>query len=87
MNELEECLNALRLPCRNLNRFSNDALEGSADTALCAQPQRQPSMDFYKSSSSSLNYRSSITDADYRSSKHYGCADFFLARGNSIWHS
>lgn len=88
--ELEECLAAPRLPRSTmLNRFSN-AAEETADTALCAQPQRQPSMDielFKSSSSSCLNYRSSMTESDfrssatlsdYRSSKHFGPASFFL---------
>ncbi|KAL3932373.1 MAG: hypothetical protein SGBAC_010878 [Bacillariaceae sp.] len=80
VEELEQCLDALQVTCRNLNRFSN-ASEGT-DTTLCSQPQRQPSMDFNMSSRSSLNYRSSMRssmgDSDYRSSKQVGLSNFFL---------
>ncbi|CAJ1955972.1 unnamed protein product [Cylindrotheca closterium] len=58
----------LRLPRRNLNRFSNMLEE--TETAMCPPPQRQTSADTYLSSSS-LNYRASMTDSS-GSSKHFG---------------
>ena len=70
MKDLKQCLGALRLPRRNLNRFSN-ALEEITETTLCARGNlRRTSM--------CPPQAASMTDSDSRSSKHFGQFSSFL---------